>query len=71
MYAVIPIQILLSTRGVCRDHPTVDCEADGPAGPNDFDLFFPGHETPEAWYRRKFKNRVGWLDKGKKKKRAA
>ncbi|MBI3570736.1 MAG: hypothetical protein HY082_06480 [Gammaproteobacteria bacterium] len=46
----------------------MDCEADGP---DDFDLFFPDHETPGTWYRSNFKNRVRRLDQGEMKKRAA
>ena len=58
---------------VCRDHSTVDCEVDGPAVPDDFDLFFPDYETLEAYCRRKFKHWHRRFEKstGKKKLRAA
>lgn len=56
---------------VCRDHSTVDCEVDGPAGADDFDLFFPDYESLDAWCRKKFKNWDARFDKGEKKKRTA
>lgn len=40
---------------VCRDHSTADCEAEGVAGPEDFDLFFADYEALEAYCHRKFK----------------
>lgn len=56
---------------VCRDHSTDDCEVDGPAGADDFDLFFPDYESLDAYCRKKFKNWDARFDKGEKKKRAA
>lgn len=56
---------------VCRDHSTDDCEVDGPAGADDFDLFFPDYEALDAYCRKKFKNWDARFDKGEKKKRAA
>lgn len=56
---------------VCRDHSTDDCEVDGPAGPADFELFFPDHESLEAYCRKKFKNWDARFDRGERKKRIA
>lgn len=41
---------------VCRDHSHEDCEFDGPAGADDFDLFFPDYEALLKYCRQRFKN---------------
>lgn len=41
---------------VCRDHSNDDCEFDGPAGPKDFELFFPDYESLLRYCRKRFKN---------------
>lgn len=56
---------------VCRDHSTDDCEVDGPAGADDFELFFPDEAALEAYCRRKFRNWDARFEKSDKKKRAA
>lgn len=58
---------------VCRDHSTVGCEIDGPAGPDDFDLFFADYAALEAYCRGKFRSWPRRFEKsaGKNKIRAA
>jgi uncharacterized protein len=46
---------------VCRNHSNDDCEFDGPAGPEDFELFFPDYESLLAYCRRRFKH---WDSRG-------
>lgn len=41
---------------VCRDHSNADCEFDGPAGPDDFEMFFPDYDSLLRYCRRRFKN---------------
>jgi hypothetical protein len=41
---------------VCREHSNEDCEFDGLAGADDFELFFPDYASLDAWCRRKFKH---------------
>ncbi len=55
---------------VCRDHSLDDCEIDGPAGHDDFELFFPDYEALEAYCRRKFKHWHRRFEKSGAKKKA-
>lgn len=41
---------------VCREHSTEDCEVGGPAGPEDFELFFPDYEALLAYCRERFRH---------------
>jgi hypothetical protein len=41
---------------VCRDHSNDDCEFDGPAGADDFELFFPDYPSMLKYCRKRFKN---------------
>ena len=41
---------------VCREHSSADCEFEGPAGADDFDLFFPDYEALWDYCRRRFKH---------------
>ena len=58
---------------ICREHSTADCELEGPAGPADFELFFPDYESLAAYCRNKFKSWDRRFEKvaDKKKTRAA
>lgn len=40
---------------VCRDHSHDDCEFDGPAGADDFELFFPDYDALLKYCRKRFK----------------
>ncbi len=40
---------------VCRDHTNDDCEFEGPAGDDDFKLFFPDYQTLLTYCRKRFK----------------
>lgn len=41
---------------VCRDHKNDDCEFEGPAGADDFELYFPDYEALLKYCRKRFKN---------------
>jgi len=41
---------------ICRDHTNDDCEFEGPAGADDFELFFPDYQSLLAYCRKRFKN---------------
>lgn len=41
---------------ICRDHSNDGCEFDGPAGTEDFELFFPDYESLLCYCRKRFKN---------------
>jgi Fe-S-cluster containining protein len=41
---------------ICREHSTEDCEFDGPAGSDDFDMFFPEYESLLTYCKKRFKN---------------
>ncbi len=53
---------------ICRDHSNKDCEFDGPAGPEDFEMFFPDYASLEAYCSKRFK---GWHQRFKKFKSSA
>lgn len=40
---------------VCRDHSNDDCEFEGPAGADDFELYFPDYDALLAYCRKRFK----------------
>ena len=41
---------------VCRDHSNDDCEFEGPAGADDFKLFFADYDSLLKYCRKRFKN---------------
>jgi len=41
---------------ICREHSNDECEFDGPSGHDDFELFFPTHQSLDAFCRKKFKH---------------
>jgi Fe-S-cluster containining protein len=41
---------------ICRKHSNDDCEFDGPAGADDFKLYFSDRQALDAYCRKKFKN---------------
>ena len=41
---------------VCREHSNEDCEFEGAAGADDFELFFPSYEALLKYCRQRFKN---------------
>ncbi|MBI3570112.1 MAG: YkgJ family cysteine cluster protein [Gammaproteobacteria bacterium] len=41
---------------ICREHSNDDCEFEGPSGEEDFELFFPAHESLLNYCRNKFKS---------------
>jgi Fe-S-cluster containining protein len=41
---------------VCREHSNEDCEFDGLAGADDFELYFPDYNSLLAFCRKKFKH---------------
>jgi hypothetical protein len=41
---------------VCREHSNEDCEFEGAAGAEDFDLFFPDYQALLDYCRRRFKS---------------
>lgn len=41
---------------VCREHSNDDCEFEGAAGAEDFDLYFPDYYALLDYCRRRFKN---------------
>ncbi len=41
---------------VCREHSNDDCEFDGPAGADDFELFFPTYASLLGYCRKRFKH---------------
>ena len=53
---------------ICRDHSNQGCEFDGPAGPEDFEMFFPDYDSLEAYCSKRFKN---WHQRFKKFKSSA
>ncbi|MBI3899514.1 MAG: YkgJ family cysteine cluster protein [Gammaproteobacteria bacterium] len=40
---------------VCRDHSNDDCEFEGAAGADDFDMYFPDYESLLIYCRKRFK----------------
>ncbi len=58
---------------VCRDHTNDDCEFDGPAGEDDFELLFTDYHSLLAYCKKRFKNWDKRFQKasGGAKKRAA
>ena len=41
---------------ICREHSNDGCEFEGPAGADDFELFFPDYGSLLKYCRKKFKN---------------
>jgi len=41
---------------ICRDHTNDGCEFEGPAGADDFELFFPTYQSLLAYCRKRFKS---------------
>jgi uncharacterized protein len=54
---------------VCRDHKNDDCEFDGPAGYDDFDLYFPNYDALLKYCRKRFKNWDKRFELAEKKKK--
>ncbi len=49
---------------ICREHSNDGCEFEGPAGAEDFDLYFPDYASLLRYCRKKFRN---WDRRLKKK----
>lgn len=56
---------------VCRDHSNDDCEFEGPAGADDFELYFPDYDALLKYCRKRFKHWDRRFNRANGRKRGA